>query len=697
MKFEVDEIIDKKGNDAFELCFEQSDQRWSIPKGLPLKPKSKTLAYMVDRNLFDNLASTSERKVWDEGTINLLPNYAISEPEYEIDDAIKKGFLRFEAEGDKVHSAFSLIRSPKFGNNIWYITNVGYENTSYGGFARPKARRNKSTDELVEKPIQRLFHPIHQVDIEDIDEWFFEPKLDGKRILISVKGKEVTVIDSHGESRKRLNKQHKTSLMQFNRNAVIEAVLINEQRSKPNTGKTSKKTKPNLIVTDILEYDQIDLTSEPIEYRKKLLKKVTPTNQYVDVVPFYEFSKANQERPESIRLDIDGKVEKNPYIIAKKKSSTYTNESNPWIILPTAFLVGVGAKVEFKKVDEDNLKPESNVDLDLQQNTVDISAAPISAVAFAPAAVSLQDNQLQHDRQQKEPYFIDPHYFQPPELPTRQNVTRPTFETARKIDRQFLSPATDTELAREPDISYQKETYNKAPEPIDEVFAAPEVPNPIETRKTPIGPDDKEFIGDPNLEPEYALNVVSPRRSTYQYQDPLGGADVEVEDNTSGSESGSGESQVFSQQIQANELDPYLNTVSIVDQENRLLLRQDIQNRILLLRKQIIDGKKTVVNSIDSMLKTEDIDEETKLQLKTLAYEVSTECDNATDSLTYMYSVREIKESNREKISKRVSDAVNKSKHATKCLHEAKLFVNEIENKLNPIENLAIAKDPAHI
>lgn len=125
---------------------------WSVPKGPTLDPKLKRLAMQTtDHDVgykdFEGVIPAGDYgagavMIWDEGTY--VPEREVGKGIREkvtgvegrrvMEEGLKKGEMKFELQGKKLHGSFALVKTHGFGpKNAWLLIkhNDAYVKTGY--------------------------------------------------------------------------------------------------------------------------------------------------------------------------------------------------------------------------------------------------------------------------------------------------------------------------------------------------------------------------------------------------------------------------------------------------------------------------------------------------------------------------------------------------------------------------------------
>jgi bifunctional non-homologous end joining protein LigD len=342
---------------------------WAVPRGPSLDPADKRLAVHVEDHPLDyadfegvipagNYGAGSVI-VWDRG------RYTAVEP---MDGAIERGKLLFDLHGHKLRGRFTLVRSGKKGGpgNEWLLIKKP------DGFADPGGRNpldersvlsGLEVDELATagrrraalgRKLARAGAVRRAVDPRRLDpmlaelvarpfsgdDWLFELKYDGFRLLASTAGGAPYLRYRSGRDATRRFPELALALraLPFDQLVLDGEVAALDDEGKTDFGRLQERaalqgdreiaraTATNPVVYfafDLLAVDGFDLRALPLERRKALLAEVVPKAgviRYVDHVVGRgeELYRAVAER------GLEG-------VVAKRRASPYRGErSSDW-------------------------------------------------------------------------------------------------------------------------------------------------------------------------------------------------------------------------------------------------------------------------------------------------------------------------------------------------------------------------------
>ncbi len=242
---------------------------WAIPKGLSLNPKDKRLAVHVEDHPIDyaNFEGIIPKGNYGAGTVEIFDS-GVYIPLEDLDKGLKKGHIKILLKGKKLEGAWSLF---KFNEDNWFAVKIDDE------YAKIKKPTNKKL-------------PFKSADVQLAtltdkvptgNDWIFEIKYDGYRMISFVENKKVKMFTRNGiDYTKKLN-----SVVESLQNLDFGSfVLDGEIVSFDKNGKSDfgllqnalKNKKNNLFycVFDLLALNGEDLRDFPLIERKEKLKRL---------------------------------------------------------------------------------------------------------------------------------------------------------------------------------------------------------------------------------------------------------------------------------------------------------------------------------------------------------------------------------------------------------------------------------------
>ena len=330
---------------------------WAVPKGPSYDTHDKRMAVHVEDhpisyNRFEGEIPKGQYGagkviIWDRGTWHPLD---------EPHEALKRGNLKFELEGHKMHGRWALVRLKGKGEKQepWLLIK------EKDGYARPAAEFSvvdEMPDSVQDLPPSgpAVSASASQAPASDLPEtlspqlatlveqppasaqdWLFEVKYDGYRLLARIEGKDIRLITRNGNdwTHKLKPLQKALSSLKLPDGWYDGEIVVLDSEGRPNFGLLqnafdSEKTKDIVYyLFDLPFCGGRDLRELPLEQRRSQLQallKDAPGDKL-------RFSEAMQAAPEDIitaacRMGLEG-------IIAKRRDAPYvTRRSRDWVKL----------------------------------------------------------------------------------------------------------------------------------------------------------------------------------------------------------------------------------------------------------------------------------------------------------------------------------------------------------------------------
>lgn len=339
---------------------------WAVPRGPSRDPSVKRLAIQTEDHpleyvtfegsIPDGNYGAGEMIVWDHGVwIPLEP----------VDTGLAEGKLLFDLRGNKLRGRWTLVRTKDGGGRHWLLikkpdpaATPGHD----GELDSPSVvsgltlrERESGVDRHAELVVEleRLQAPhrtlaLHEIepmlaesdDPFDDDDWWFELKYDGYRILAASVGGVVQLRYRSGRECTGSFPEIVTALSAFPaRRFIIDAeVVVLDDDARPNFGRLQDRaslTLPRdvdrgmrdnpvtLYVFDLLGFADFDLRELPLRERKRLLRRLVPPigiARYTDHIEGRGLALMSEVR----RLGVEG-------VMAKHANSRYVSgRSDAW-------------------------------------------------------------------------------------------------------------------------------------------------------------------------------------------------------------------------------------------------------------------------------------------------------------------------------------------------------------------------------
>ncbi len=350
--FVVQHHIARRDHFDFRLEWRGALLSWAVPKGPSFNSADKRLAIKVEDHPIDykDFEGTIPKGEYGGGTV-MLWDEGEWEPYGDVDKALEKGALKFELKGKRLKGKWALARLKDSDDKKenWILIKEkdehALDNDGISHFTT-SIRTGRTMQEiekgvkknLTKNPFQEAMPQLAKL-VEKIplgDDWLYEPKYDGYRIVAYVQENKVRLITRNSKDFTHYFNEIAMSLIGFaNGRAMVldgEMTIIDPSgrtdfQALQNHMKNIQKRKLTYIVFDILALDGKDLRDAPLVERKRILEELmtsAPKNL------FYSQHVKGQGKEcffAACQTGMEG-------IIGKKPQSKYTGTRNgDWIKL----------------------------------------------------------------------------------------------------------------------------------------------------------------------------------------------------------------------------------------------------------------------------------------------------------------------------------------------------------------------------
>jgi bifunctional non-homologous end joining protein LigD len=371
LRFVVQHHMARREHYDFRLEWNQVLLSWAVPKGPSFDTHDKRLAVQVEDHPLEyrNFEGTIPKGEYGGGIV-LLWDEGFWEPMVNVDEGLREGVLKFILTGKRLKGKWALIRlKAKAGDakNNWLLLKEKDEFVNTGGILgfTTSIRTGRTLEEInagesdkfarnpfskVEVQLAKLVHEIPKEE-----DWVYELKYDGYRIIAYVEGNQVRLITRNGNNYTRKFQVIASSLVDFAAGramvldgeiAITDAAGRTDFQALQNYIKNPKPQNLTYIVFDLLALEGADLRGNPLIKRKELLEMLLLNapkrlfySRYIIGMGIESFAAATEAGMEGI--------------IGKKADSVYSGSRNgDWIKLKCEkrqeFVIG-GYTVSVKK------------------------------------------------------------------------------------------------------------------------------------------------------------------------------------------------------------------------------------------------------------------------------------------------------------------------------------------------------------
>lgn len=270
---------------------------WAVPKGPSYSTKDKRLAVQVEDHPLDyrNFEGTIPKGEYGGGTV-LLWDEGSWEPIIDVDEGLKSGSLKFMLNGRRLKGKWALVRmKSKEGDtkHNWLLLKEkdAYANTEneVEGYTtsirtgRSIAEIEAGTeDKVVKNPFSTAEIQLAKLvrSIPTGEDWLYELKYDGYRILAFIEGSSLRLITRNGNDYTHRFHSITAPLLDWaaGRAMVLDGeMVVLDQNGKTdfqalqNYMKNPKTQRLSYILFDLLALDGTDLREQPLTQRKDTL------------------------------------------------------------------------------------------------------------------------------------------------------------------------------------------------------------------------------------------------------------------------------------------------------------------------------------------------------------------------------------------------------------------------------------------
>lgn len=364
LRFVVQHHLARRDHYDLRLEWDGTLLSWAVPKGPSYDTRNKRLAVQVEDHPLEyrNFEGTIPSGEYGGGVV-MLWDEGCWEPDGDVDDGLRAGMLKFVLKGRRLKGKWALIRlkakaGEKKTNWLLLKEKDAYVQADTGVSAfttsirtgRTMAEIEKGEDEKIARnPFSNAGVQLAQLvqALPAGDEWLYELKYDGYRILAYIEGSSVRLMtrNGHDYTGRFPDIAHALSAWAAGRAMVLDGEMVITDAA----GRTDFQALQNYlnnpraqnlayIVFDLLALDGADLRGHRLLDRKKTLEGLLH-----DAPESFHYSRhVNGNGQESLDAACKAGLEG---IIGKKTDSVYSGTRNgDWIKLKCAqrqeFVIG---------------------------------------------------------------------------------------------------------------------------------------------------------------------------------------------------------------------------------------------------------------------------------------------------------------------------------------------------------------------
>ena len=232
----------------FRLEMDGVLKSWAIPKGPSMAVSDKRLAIMVEDHplqygrfygeIPEGNYGAGKVEIWDKGTYT--PSIEKGDPEKNLLEMLEKGDIKFSLKGTYLKGRFALfhLKDGEKGNEWMLVKKADeYAEDIFDIESNPplKSRPSKTGKAVKNNPVEPFPDPLPRPmlaklaeEVFDNPSWIYEMKLDGYRIICSVRGGKVALVSRNGNSYTRQFRILHDDLGKIEDNLIIDGEVVVE-------------------------------------------------------------------------------------------------------------------------------------------------------------------------------------------------------------------------------------------------------------------------------------------------------------------------------------------------------------------------------------------------------------------------------------------------------------------------------------
>lgn len=373
LRFVVQHHMARREHYDLRLEWEGVLLSWAVPKGPSYNPQDKRLAVMVEDHPleYQHFEGTIPKGEYGGGVV-MLWDEGFWEPLGDIEDGLLKGELKFMLRGRRLKGKWVLVQwkaKSSEEQDYWLLIKENDEHVQQtDGIAafNTSIRTNRTMAEIERGEADTIVrNPFNKVDVQlatlvkEIpkgDDWLYELKYDGYRIVAFMEANSVRLLTRNGHD--YVTRFHTIASSLTDLAAGRAMVLDGEMVITDPSGKTDFQALQNYmknpkdkvltyIIFDLLALDGSDLRGRPLTDRKAILEDLlanAPDNLYYSR---HVQGNGQQSFDVACEMGMEG-------IIGKKADAIYSGSRNGhWIKLKCerrqAFVIGGYTLTDKKK------------------------------------------------------------------------------------------------------------------------------------------------------------------------------------------------------------------------------------------------------------------------------------------------------------------------------------------------------------
>ncbi len=353
LRFVVQHHLARKDHYDFRLEHRGVLLSWAVPKGPSYNTRDKRLAIQVEDHPLEyrNFEGTIPKGEYGGGVV-MLWDEGFWEPLGSVEESLSKGAIKFVLNGRRLKGKWALVRLKKKADeekDNWLLLKERdeYVKTTDGiGEFITSVRTGRTMEEIEKGSDDRnMKNPFSSAEIQlaklaktvpNGENWLYEMKYDGYRILAYIEGSSVQLITRNGNDYTGRFRSIAASLADWANGRAM--ILDGEMTVTDDKGKTDFQALQNYmkspgeqrltyIVFDLLALEGKDLRGQSLIKRKEALEalmKEAPNNLWYSR---HVIGNGKESFAAACKLGMEG-------IVGKKVESVYSGTRNgDWIKL----------------------------------------------------------------------------------------------------------------------------------------------------------------------------------------------------------------------------------------------------------------------------------------------------------------------------------------------------------------------------
>lgn len=353
LKFVVQHHLARRDHFDFRLEWNDVLLSWAVPKGPSYNPRDKRLAVQVEEHPLEyrNFEGTIPKGEYGGGTV-MIWDEGVWNPQADVNEGLRQGSLKFLLSGRRLKGKWALVRMKAKADekeNNWLLLKDKdeYAQSADGISDFTTSIRTGRTMEEIEKETEEKFtcNPFEKTEVQlaklvgkapDGDDWLYEVKYDGYRIVAYLEGNNVRLMTRNDNDYTERFPEAAASLIDLAAGRAM--VLDGEMTVTDDRGRTDFQALQNYmrhtdgknltyIIFDLLALDGEDFRQHTLIYRKKALETLMQNAQNNLHYSQHIAGRGEESFKAACRANLEG-------IVGKKADSVYSGTRNgDWVKL----------------------------------------------------------------------------------------------------------------------------------------------------------------------------------------------------------------------------------------------------------------------------------------------------------------------------------------------------------------------------